>query len=215
MLFVRITKLALFITRTLESMLLFSFLLLIPRICISLGCRAGDRQWSQSVRLLPHGTDANHHYKQIQCYCRTVWAPASLFLLKFYFTYCQCRGSAMLSSLLHVCAFASLAVPPSRLSCWAAAWVHLQNPIFYGIWITAAKKLGHCSYFGEAEGCWGRDVPVLNLLNIVAASHGGFWTTKSLAGKGSAHKSRDVGSVWEFGDVQGFSAGMWCRTGLG
>lgn len=157
---------------------------------------------------------ANHQYKQIQCCCRAVWAPASFFLLKLYFMNCQHRGNAMFSSPFHECAFASLAaVPPSWLSCWAAARVHLQNPIFYGIWITAAKKLGHCSYFGGAEGCWGRNVPVLNLLSIVAVSCSAFWTSESRAGKGSAHKSRGMGSLWESGDVQGFSAG--CDAGQG
>lgn len=39
-------------------------------------------------------TSANHQYKQIRCYCRTVWAPASFFWLKLYFIYCQHRGNA-------------------------------------------------------------------------------------------------------------------------
>lgn len=143
-------------------MLLFSFLLLIPRMCISLGCRAGDWQQSQSCCLMELMKSANHQYKQIQCYCRTVWAPASFFLWKWYFIYCQHRGNAMLSSPFHECAFASLAaVPPSWLLGPPA-----ESHILWDMNHTA-RKLGHCSYFSEAEGCWGRNVPVLNLLNTV------------------------------------------------
>lgn len=68
----------------------------------------------------------------------------------------------MLSSPFHECAFASLAaVPPSWLLGPPA-----ESHILWDMNHTA-RKLGHCSYFSEAEGCWGRNVPVLNLLNTV------------------------------------------------
>lgn len=183
-------------TRALESMLLVFFLLLIPRLCIRLGCRAGTDSGAK-VWLEPHGTDdkCKPPMRADPVFLQDTLGSSLLFVeAVFYLLPTQRECHAMLPSLFHVCAFAFLvAVPPCWLRGWAAAWVHLQNPIFYGIWITAAKKLGHCSYFGEAEGCWGRNVPVLNLLNIVAASCGGFWTSQSLAGKGSAPKSQHWG----------------------
>lgn len=101
-------------------MLLLSFLLLIPRICISWAAEQGTDSRAKvfGYCFMELMKSANHKHKQLQCYCRTVWAPAFSFLLKCYYIYCQHRGNAMLSSLFHEYAFAPLAaVPLSRLSC--------------------------------------------------------------------------------------------------
>lgn len=83
-------------TRALESMLLVFFLLLIPRLCIRLGCRAGTDSGAK-VWLEPHGTDdkCKPPMRADPVFLQDTLGSSLLFLLKPYFIYCQHRGNAM------------------------------------------------------------------------------------------------------------------------
>lgn len=145
-------------------MLLLSFLLLIPRICISWAAEQGTDSRAKvfGYCFMELMKSANHKHKQLQCYCRTVWAPAFSFLLKCYYIYCQHRGNAMLSSLFHGYAFAPLAaVPLSRLSCripYSMGYESQQQKtgalqLFQWSWRVLGKECP-CSQSPQHRGCF-------------------------------------------------------------
>lgn len=81
-----------------------------------------------------------------------------------------------------------------------------------GMWIIAGKKLGHCSYFSWAGGCWRRNVPVLRRLNVVAASRHG------PGAKQTSQVGNETRMMWAWEDqgvCEALALGCGCRAGLG